>query len=349
MSKIEQSVKPDFSLIVTIGPSILGKLEQLQAIANAGPCIFRINGAHADANQVRIYEKVIRSILPDASIMLDLPGNKIRTANLSCPLTFAQGEIISMLPDHFNFPDIVNFIQPGTTILANDSTTEFKVQTVDRHGVKLLAKHSGTLADRKGMHIPGLNGKLPFLFEKDRVLARAAAEAKLSHISLSYTRNAKDIREAKRLFSEFGNKAGIIAKIETLSATEHIGEILEEADMINVDRGDLSTETGLLRLGEYQDCIIAAAHKAGKPVFLATQFFKNMETKPVPLISEVLDLGNSLRKGIAGIQLSEETAVGLFPIQCVKFVWDMHHTHLCRKSGKSDASSTFSAEPTFKM
>ena len=71
----------EFTLIVTVGPTLLNhdKLTQINAL---GSCIYRINGAHADAANARHIIKTIRSILPNARIMIDLPGNKVRTANL---------------------------------------------------------------------------------------------------------------------------------------------------------------------------------------------------------------------------------------------------------------------------
>lgn len=94
-------------------------------------------------------------------------------------------------------------------------------------------------------------------------------------------------------------------------------------DRILIDRGDLSSEVSLLRLPYYQDLIIRKAKSKNVHVFLATQILKNMQTKPVPLIAEVIDLYNTLKKGIHGIQLSEETAIGDFPFECIGLISDM--------------------------
>jgi pyruvate kinase len=55
----------------------------------------------------------------------------------------------------------------------------------------------------------------------------------------------------------------------------------------------------------------------GKKVFLSTQFLKSMEYNPIPTIPEVIDMYNTLKSGIYGIQMSEETAVGKYPKNCI--------------------------------
>ena len=42
-----------------------------------------------------------------------------------------------------------------------------------------------------------------------------------------------------------------------------------------------------------------------------------MLTNPIPSIAEVIDLYHSFKTGIAGVQLSEETAVGDYPAECL--------------------------------
>ncbi len=42
-----------------------------------------------------------------------------------------------------------------------------------------------------------------------------------------------------------------------------------------------------------------------------------MEVNPIPTIPEVIDMYNTLKSGIYGIQMSEETAVGKYPKECL--------------------------------
>ena len=92
---------------------------------------------------------------------------------------------------------------------------------------------------------------------------------------------------------------------------------MNEVQFIWVDRGDLSTEIGIEKIPAYQTFILNKATFYNKKVFLATQFLKNMELNPIPTIPEVIDMYNTLRSGVYGLQLSEETAIGKYPKECL--------------------------------
>lgn len=155
-------------------------------------------------------------------------------------------------------------------------------------------------------------------------LIKAACRLKLDILSLSFVRTVADVESARAFIAqEGGDHIEVFAKIETAMALENLSEILGCVDTINVDRGDLSTDIGILNLARAQNLIVRTALNAEKKVFLATQFLKNMEKEPVPLISELLALHQSLSDGISGIQLSEETAVGIYPVECVRLVFDV--------------------------
>jgi pyruvate kinase len=159
------------------------------------------------------------------------------------------------------------------------------------------------------MHVRGIHKNIPFLFDKDKELIKLANKHNLSYVGLSFVRTAQDILEAKNLITN----STIISKVETVAAVENLIDILNEVDYILIDRGDLSTEIGLEKVPAYQQYIIDKTVFYGKKVFLATQFLKSMEHNPIPTIPEVIDMYNTLKSGIYGIQMSEETAVGKYP------------------------------------
>jgi len=315
----------DFTIIVTVGPSILSKIDKLVEINHAGPCIFRLNGAHCNPEQLKIYRNVIKSVIPQAKVMIDLPGNKIRTANLPNKIQFLAGETITLLSTDFNYTGFPTLVSPGDEILANDATVRFIVEKATDKFIRLRAEHGGDLIGGKGMHIQGISKNLPFLFQADVDLINAAAVANLDYISLSYVRNAEDIRQVKTILRGLDYNPELIAKIETSAALDNLEEILDEVNKVNIDRGDLASDIGMLKLAESQMKVITASKIKGKEVFLATQCLKNMEKSPVPLIPEIIDLSSSIQKGISGIQLSEETAVGIYPLKCINLVWQVYN------------------------
>ena len=309
----------NFKTIVTLGPAIFDQ-DKLKRIDACGDCIYRINGAHVTEAQADEFIDETKRILPESSIMMDLPGNKIRTKNLPEPIRLVKNETVILHDYQVNYPHFHRMIAPGDRILANDSVFTLEVAEILGSGVRLISRSDGLLYSNKGLHVRGIHSRIPFLFDKDRRLIALCNRSAIDYLSVSFVRAGSDLREKKRELKQ--ENMHLIAKIETRAAMDNLKEILDEVGSILVDRGDLSTEIDMINLAGAQDMIVKTALKAGKDVYLATQFLKNMEVHPVPLISEVIDLCRTIGSGIKGIQLSEETAVGKHPVECVKLVFE---------------------------
>lgn len=314
-----------FSVIVTLGPSTLHE-DVLRAIDPLGPCIYRINGAHSSKENVRDTVQFVRGALPDCRFLIDLPGNKIRTKNLNKGLPVQKGKTFSISPGQLNFKDFYNYVKPGDKVLAHDGIYEFEVKGVKDSTVEFISHCDGELKNNKGLHISGVNDTLPFVFEKDRELIDVACECGIPYIGVSYVRTAEDVKEIKRIMADAGHSdMELIVKVETQSAVKNLGYIFLEAETILIDRGDLAADVGIFNLPVVQERVIQSAKRAQKKVFLATQFLKNMEMYPIPLIAEIVALHDTIRTGIHGIQLSDEAAVGKYPLQCVDTVFRVYN------------------------
>lgn len=159
-----------------------------------------------------------------------------------------------------------------------------------------------------------------------RALIKVACELRVHYLSISYVRKASDVWAVRGMVGqplEGYRGPDIVAKIETAAAVRNLQSIMDTADMINVDRGDLAAAIGVQQVPEAQRSIVAQARHAHKRVYLATHFLKSMERNPQPYISEVMGLHAALESGIDGIQLSEETAIGAYPVVCVALVHSM--------------------------
>ena len=307
-------------IIATIGPS-LGYKVPLNEVHNDN-LIYRINGAHGSFEVIEENILKIKEQVSNAKILIDLPGNKIRTANFEYGfIEVEKNQEFEISFHQFNYQDFYKHLKIGDMVLANDSIFRFEVVKVDKENKKIVFKsHSaGKLLNNKGFHIKGVSKTLPFLFEKDKKLIELANKYQIDFVGLSCVRDKQDIKEAKK----FVKNSQIIAKVETLSAVENLGDILNEVEYILIDRGDLSTDVGILNVPKFQKEIIQKTLFYNKKVFLATQFLKSMEHNPIPTFPEIIDLYNTLQKGIFGIQLSEESAVGKYPKECLKIVFDI--------------------------
>ncbi len=299
--------------ILTTGPALLHEVPLSEVHSNRN--IYRINGAHGNIADIEGYIKEIRKQEPDADILMDLPGNKVRTKDLpDGGIKLEVGQEFSIPSECFNYTEFYKHLKPGMITWANDSIFEFEVVSADEEKIVFLSKSDGILINNKGVHVRGIHDQIPYLFEKDKQLIELANKWALSFVGLSFVRTPANVKEAKSLLND---KTEIITKIETLDAVNNINEILPLTHYILVDRGDLSTDVGVNQIPRYQRYIINKALFFDVRVFLATQVLKSMETKPIPTIGEVEALYDIYKSGVYGVQMSEETAVGKYVKNCV--------------------------------
>ena len=302
-------------VIVTLGPSIINNNNF--RIKEGHNYIFRVNGAHGNFDEVRENILYIRKVFKNSDVLLDLPGNKIRTSGLAEPIPLRKNKAFTLQSHQTTYPQFHRLIKKGDEILADDSTLRFVVEEVNEQEIVFISCSNGHLKNNKGLHARGIHKDLPFLFARDKELIEIANELEVDFIGLSFVRNADDIAVSKELLAD---SIEIIAKVETRAAVDNVNEILRSVNYILIDRGDLSTEVGLEKVPAYQKFILERGLFYNKRVFLATQFLKNMEDKPVPSIAEVIDLTHTFKMGAYGIQLSEETAIGQYPMECLDVV-----------------------------
>ncbi len=323
-------------IVCTIGPMSLPE-PMLRALREAGLGIARLNGSHADLDWHRRAIDEIRRVLPDVPILLDIPGRKIRTAQLSREPSFAAGEEIVLTTDAndaggakipVNYPDLHADLQAGHTILADDGTLRFTVVRVEGRDIHCRAETAGTLRSRKGINVPFVKLNTPQVTPRDERMIAFARETGVDFIGLSFVESAGHVAAFRDLIGRSWPR--IVAKVENQGGMDHVDEIAEAADAIMVDRGDLSVETTLHDVALRQKRIIAAARRFGRPVIVATEMLHTMIQNSFPTKAEVSDITNAVLDGCAATMLSGETAVGAHPVAAVRLmreVADAAETH----------------------
>jgi pyruvate kinase len=153
---------------------------------------------------------------------------------------------------------------------------------------------------------------------KDREDLRFGIAQGVDAIAVSFVRGPADVLEAKRLIAEAGADTPVIAKLEKPEAIQHLTEILEVSDGVMVARGDLGVELPLEEVPLIQKEIIRRARAQAIPVITATQMLESMIASPRPTRAEASDVANAILDGTDAVMLSEETAVGQFPIETVR-------------------------------
>jgi pyruvate kinase len=318
-------------ILITLGPASR-EPEVIERLLAAGANGVRINMSHGTheekADDIRRARETAQRMGRPIAVLVDLSGPKIRTGELKDdkPLQLLAGEqfIITTRPivgeDHqvsTNYPDLARVVKPGTRLLLDDGALSLIVESTTDTDVVCRVIDGGMLAERKGINLPGVALPIDSLTEKDIVDLNWAVQQEADYIALSFVRTAHDCERAKQLIAEAGGRAPLIAKIEKAEAIDHLDEIIAAADGLMVARGDLGVETSVELVPVYQKRIIDRSITAGKMVITATQMLQSMVSNPRPTRAEASDVANAVWDGSDCVMLSNETAMGQYPVQAV--------------------------------
>ena len=322
-------------IVATIGPASNSK-EKLKALAEAGVSVFRLNFSHGGAsdfvNIIKYIREVEKELGRPITIMQDLSGPKIRlgvvpenTIQVSKGMRLLLGpsarrvDELPYLP--FDHDVILESLEPGDRMVLADGGLQFIVRERRSDGLVLLeADNAGLVTSRKGLALPGKATKVRALTGKDKKDLADGLQLGVDAVAISYVQTADDVREAKSLIAAAGRHVPVVVKLERQSAVDNLDEILQETDIVMVARGDLGVECPLPPLPALQKRIISACNKASKPVIVATQMLLSMVNSPAPTRAETTDVANAVLDGADCVMLSEETAMGNFPVETVRYM-----------------------------
>jgi pyruvate kinase len=311
-------------IVATIGPATCDR-DSLVALAHAGMSVARLNGSHNDLEWHRNAVRLIRSVLPDVPILFDIPGRKIRTMALAHEPRFTVGDGVVLTTDtsydgHEKVP--VSYdglhadVRPGDVILADDGRLSFSVQQVCGADIVCRAQRPGTLGSRKGLNLPAVKLNRALVTARDREMVEFCRNLAVDFIGVSFVESAEHVALVREIVG--GRTPQVLAKIENQSGMDNLEEIIEAADAIMIDRGDLCAETNLESLVIYQKSIIDRARFHAKPVIVATEMLHSMIENEFPTKAEIADITNAVLDGCSATMLSGETAIGLYPAAAVR-------------------------------
>lgn len=326
-------------IIATLGPASSDR-DAILGLVRAGARIFRLNFSHGGREGFERLVAIIRELEQETgetlSILQDLSGPKIRTCDIGLGTleVTKDTEILLGTPGQeegrdemficLDQPEILRSLKPGEVVALSDGMLRFKV--AERLGellVRMVAVNAGIAPPRKGISFPGKDISLEAVTAKDRADLKVGLELGVDMVAISYVQEAEDVARLKSLMREYGRTLPVVSKLERPKAIRNLDRIIEESDGIMVARGDLGLECDLPTLPSLQKRIIRACNHAGKPVIVATQMLLSMVSSPMPTRAETTDVANAILDGADCIMLSEETAIGRYPVETVRYMGEI--------------------------
>jgi pyruvate kinase len=319
-------------IVATIGPATL-KPGVLRQIIQAGATTLRLNfshGTHEDHQRsIRLIRQTAFELNQPVGILQDLQGPKIRLGKYkSQSITLQAGDSYILTSrevecsqeiGYVSYEYLADEVPEGSRILLDDGKVEMRVEKIDRQNRDLHCRVivGGVLSSNKGVNFPGVYLSVKALTDKDKTDLMFGLDQGVDWIALSFVRNPQDILEIKDLIASTGKSVPVIAKIEKHEAIEEMEAILSLCNGVMVARGDLGVELPAEDVPILQKRLIATANQLGIPIITATQMLDSMANNPRPTRAEVSDVANAILDGTDAVMLSNETAVGQYPVEAV--------------------------------
>ena len=320
-------------IVATIGPAS-GSAPVIKQLVRAGMNVARLNLSHGTYEEHAAYIDAIRNASENLNIpvalLIDLPGTKYRTGNLSggsAMLRKGAQVVLTTRPVEgndelvsVNFPSFPQVVKVGDTVLLADGAMQLRVQSIDINTVRFKVIVGGLLTPGRGIVVPGMRSSGSFVTEQVREHIDFCIEQKPDYIALSFVSLPEDVKQMRAILRQKGSEIALMAKIERGQAVANFDRLLAVSDAIMVARGDLGVDIPIQRVPLVQKEIIRKSNKAGRPVITATQMLESMVDSARPTRAEVTDVANAIFDGTDAVMLSDETAVGKYPLLAVRMM-----------------------------
>ena len=317
-------------IVATIGPPTTD-VKKMEELLMAGVNVMRMNFSHGDfaEHQVKVdnARTVSGKIGIPVALLQDLGGPKIRIGDFyKESVVLEEGQTFTLTTEkivgdekrvYVNYVSLPMEVEVGGLIMLHDGKKKLEIINIKGNEIVCKVIIGGEIKGKRGVNLPGAKLSVSSLTKKDKDDLEFGFKNKVDFIACSFVRRPEDISELRDILDKAKSKAKIIAKIEDREGLENINKIIELVDGIMIGRGDFGIEIGVENMPMVQKEIIKKCNQAGKPVITATHMLESMIESPVPTRAEVSDIANAILDGTDAIMLSEETALGQYPVEAV--------------------------------
>ncbi len=314
-----------YEIVATLGPGAQSVSIWEQMVA-AGVSAFRLNTSHLSLAQTLAWLERLQSFFaaqrPGLAVVLDLQGSKWRLGDFpACELR--QGQVVQLIlaaaaeePDVLPLPhaDFFRAALPGARLSLNDAKVYLQVEQAQADRLLARVIQGGALGPRKGITLAEDHSayRLETLNARDSEIFAATRSLGFVRYAISYLKDGVEMERYRQLF---GPSVFLIAKLERQSALESVSQIAAFADQLWLCRGDLGAELGAKAMAQAVYRFGQALPNCPRTALLAGQVLEHMTDHPTPTRSEVCFLHDALQAGYGGVVLSDETALGRYPVE----------------------------------
>ncbi|MDP8943663.1 MAG: pyruvate kinase [Actinomycetota bacterium] len=318
-------------IVATIGPASRDP-ETLVRMVEAGMDVARLNFAHGSpeehAETVQRIRRAAGRVGRQVAVLQDLPGPKLRIGPLRDGVVeLAAGDRVTFVCGNeepgengrmsIAWDGLADALETEDALYLADGSVRLRVEAVREQPGELdaVVEVGGAVASRQGLNIPGELASLPAVPEGDLELLRYGEDIGVDIVALSFVRRPGDVEHVRE-----HTRLPLIAKIEKPQAVAAVEEIARVSDCVMVARGDLGIELPIQEVPIVQKRVIAMAGNLARPVITATQMLDSMVTSSRPTRAEVADVANAILDGSDAVMLSQETAIGAYPVGAVRLM-----------------------------
>jgi pyruvate kinase len=211
---------------------------------------------------------------------------------------------------------VFGVLREGDLVTVDFDGAKLRIDDVHGDRARATVTDGGVVRSNKAVTV-SRDVDLPPVSDKDRTAIEIGSRLGITHYALSFASSSGDVSLLRSLAPD---GAHVMAKIESRRGVRNMDEIIEAADSVIIDRGDLSREVPLEYVPYYQKAIVRRANRGNRSVFVATNLLESMITNQLPTIAEANDIANTLLDGVNGLVLAAETAIGIDPVGSVDMV-----------------------------
>lgn len=326
-------------IYATLGPACADR-EIQEKMFQAGLTGMRLNLSHTglkeSAGLLENFHQAAKNAGVEPQLLIDMQGPELRVGKLEGAVKLIEGNLVVLGSEKYHgvigadmafIPvpeEVIPSMEPGDEVLLNDGKIALEVLKCSKGKsayVEAVVIRDGILSSHKSVKITGKQLKLPVLTEHDISNICLASQYGVTGLMQPFVQSGKDLAYVRQMLKEHGaGQVQIFAKIENRAAVANLPEIIQEADVVIIARGDLGNDMELWELPAVQKEIEGACQKAGRPYIIVTQMLASMEENAVPTRAEVSDIFHAVMHGAYGVMITGESAVGKYPVEAVKYL-----------------------------